>query len=92
MPKGVKPPASFHGVKGRSGRKIFPVEQAKIQSIHNAWNIVNQDLETKKDIKTALPIALRDMDEKVKHSGEIVIEFVKYNKDENNTATPLQTP
>ena len=58
-------PANFHGVKGRSGRKSLPVEMAKAQAIIKAWNKVAQELETKDVTQVALPVALKDMAQKI---------------------------
>jgi len=65
MPKGIKPSPNFHGKKGRSGRKSFPIEVAKIETIKKSWNILNDHLEEIDNVNVALPIALKDMREKM---------------------------
>jgi len=57
-------PLNFHGKKGRSGRKGYGVEQAKLSVIKKSWNILDTHLETFDNINVALPIALKDMTEK----------------------------
>ena len=85
---------TFHGKKGRSGRKIFPVEQAKISAIKKAWNIVDGNLDDINSINTALPIALKDMTDKKSVSGDININFDgAFNsprQPEKNSSTPGQ--
>lgn len=61
MPAGVKPPKTFCGKKGRSGRKSIPVERAKRETINKSWNILNNHLGEMDNINVALPIALKDM-------------------------------
>ena len=56
---------TFHGKKGRSGRKGFPVELAKIETIKKSWNILNNHLAEMDNVNVALPIALKDMGDKV---------------------------
>ncbi|MFA5695994.1 MAG: hypothetical protein WC917_00815 [Bacilli bacterium] len=64
MPAGIKP-INCVGKKGRSGRKSMPVEAAKAQALIKAWNKVEQNID-KSDVKDiALPIALKDMTNKV---------------------------
>ena len=70
MPKGVKPPKTFCGKRGRSGRKSFPIEKAKIETIKKSWNILNEHLKGYENVNVALPIALKDMGEKVKGPGD----------------------
>lgn len=66
---------NFHGKKGRSGRKIFPIELAKIESIKKSWNIVKNTLEENNDVNIATQIALKDMTNKTEHSGKLSITF-----------------
>lgn len=49
------------GIKGRSGRKNYPEEEARKASVRQAWNIVQRHLKRGPDIKVALPIALKDL-------------------------------
>jgi len=70
--KGVKRNNAV-GVKGRSGRKSYPVELAKIESIKKAWNIVEGHLDSKNDVAVALPIALKDMTEKKSVEGSLTL-------------------
>jgi NADH:ubiquinone oxidoreductase subunit F (NADH-binding) len=58
-------PANFHGKKGRSGRKSMSVEKAKSDAIKKAWNKVEQAVDEKDVKEVALPIALKDMVNKV---------------------------
>ena len=53
------------GKKGRSGRKSASVEFAKNQAIQKAWNKVAGDVDNFPTDKIALPIALKDMVNKV---------------------------
>jgi hypothetical protein len=64
MPKGVKPPITFQGKKGRSGRKSAPVEFARNNVIKKSWNILDTHLKSIDNVNVALPIALRDMTSK----------------------------
>jgi len=56
--------SNFKGKKNRSGRKNFPIEQARIRVIKKSWNILDNHLKENKNVNVALPIALKDMTEK----------------------------
>ena len=56
---------NFHGKKGRSGRKGYGVEIARKNVIKKSWNILDTKLEDVDDVSIALPIALKDMTNKI---------------------------
>lgn len=68
-------PKNCVGKKGRSGRKSYPVELARINVIKRSWNILDTHLETIDNVNVALPIALKDMTERVEHSGNVLINY-----------------
>ncbi len=63
LPKGQAPVAK--GIKGRSGRKGYGVEIARKNVIKKSWNILDTKLEDIDDVGIALPIALKDMTNKI---------------------------
>jgi hypothetical protein len=78
------------GKKGRSGRKSMPVEFAKAQAIIKAWNKVANELETKDVKEIALPIALKDMVNKVGNpdGSNIVIPIYGGSSIQRHTSDP----
>lgn len=74
---------NFHGKKGRSGRKNFPTEQAKINVIKNSWRILDERLDKVNDLDIALPIALKDMTEK----SDVVVTLPKPILDLQNVSS-----
>ena len=87
MSKGIKPSPNFHGKKGRSGRKIFPIEQARIRVIKKSWNILDTHLEKISNVNVALPIALKDMTEK----SNVIVNLPKPIDDVLHQDDSLQT-
>jgi hypothetical protein len=68
------------GVKGRSGRKSAPVEFAKAQAIIKAWNKVMESIDTYDADKIALPIALKDMVQKVEGGVSVLVSLAQKEK------------
>jgi len=64
------------GQKGKSGRKSARVEFAKNEAIRKAWLKVNDELESNDVGKVALPIALKDMINKVGNPDGSKIEGI----------------
>lgn len=75
------------------GRKSTRDEHAKNQAIKKAWEKVNDNVETEKVEKIALPLALRDMTDKQEYSGEISV-VLNISKDvaDKNGITPKTIP
>lgn len=72
MPKGIKPPATFCGKKGRSGRKSFRDEQLKTRVIQKAWEKKDKRM-TDQD---ATQIVVKDMTNKTEMSGLVKVEQI----------------
>jgi hypothetical protein len=58
-------PKNFHGIKGRSGRKSAQNEIIKARVLEKAWLKLDKELETKDVTQVALPVALKDMAQKI---------------------------
>lgn len=52
-----------------SGRKNYSQELARHEALKKAWQIVEHNLNKKKDIKIALPIVLKDLGNKQDNAG-----------------------
>jgi hypothetical protein len=50
MPKGIKPPETFCGKAGRSGRKPVYKEFHKIKAINKLWEKVNKKVEAGEEL------------------------------------------
>ena len=96
--KGVKRNNAV-GVKGKSGRKSYPVELARIQVIKNSWNALQRALADKDNLNIALPIALKDMTDKkeitgkdgealipVQEATKLIAEFLKNGSKRNQSS------
>jgi len=91
MPAGVRPP-NFHGVKGRSGRKSAAYELVKSRVIEKAWLKVDKQIDKDEDAtKIALPVALKDMAQKISNPdgssfipAKVVVEILNGNTGNQN--------